>query len=197
MAGQDWGLVAHSGAKRTSWPRPGLTIGAVGNTVDVPDSGDDWIGLTDQPLPTTAALDWSVLPGCGAEVLFSGTVRDHADGRPGVTALEYEAYQEAGLARLAAIASEARRQWPQLGRLALLHRTGRLQVGECSVVVVASAPHRGMAFDAAEWCIDTLKATVPIWKRETWEGGVDWGTDASEIATIEEGRVSSSSPQWT
>ncbi len=160
--------------------------------MDVPVSGDDWIGLTDQPLPTSSALAWSILPGCGAEVLFTGTVRDHAEGRAGVTELAYEAYEEAGLARLAAIAAEARLRWTDLGRIALLHRLGQLQVGECSVVVVVSAPHRGAAFEAAKWCIDTLKSTVPIWKRETWEGGVDWGTDASDIATIkEEGRVPS------
>jgi molybdopterin synthase catalytic subunit len=164
----------------------------VGDTLEVPEIGDDWIGLTDLALPTSAALSWSVLPGCGAEVLFSGTVRDHAEGRPGVTELKYEAYQEAGLSRLAAIAAEARRRWDGLGRIALLHRLGPLQVGECSVVVVVSAPHRGVAFEAARWCIDTLKSTVPIWKLETWEGGVGWGTEASDIATIEEeGRVPS------
>lgn len=159
--------------------------------MDVPEAGDDWIALTDQPLPAMAALEWSILPECGAEVLFTGTVRNHADGREGVTDLEYEAYETAGLELLATIAAEARRQWSDLGRIALLHRLGRLQVGEISVVVVVSSPHRGEAFEAAKWCIDTLKTTVPIWKRETWEGGEDWGTNASDIATIEEGRVSS------
>jgi molybdopterin synthase catalytic subunit len=184
-AGTRWG----NGAGR---PLAGLTIGFVGKAVDVPRAGDDWIALTDQPLPTDAALRWSILPGCGAEVLFTGTVRDHAEGRTGVVELEYEAYEEAGEARLAAIAAEARRRWPPLGRVALLHRLGPLRVGQCSVVVVISAPHRDAAFEAAKWCIDTLKATVPIWKRETWDGGVGWGTDASDIATIEEeGRVPS------
>ena len=165
---------------------------AVGKAVDVPEDGDDWIALSDEPLPTASALDWSTLPGCGAQVLFRGTVRDHAEGRPGVTELEYEAYPEAATERLTAVVAEARRRWPEIGRVALLHRTGRLQVGECSVIVVVSAPHRGAAFEAAEWCIDTLKATVPIWKRETWEGGVGWGTDASDIAMIDrEGKVPS------
>jgi molybdopterin synthase catalytic subunit len=165
---------------------------AVGNGVDVPEIGDDWIGLTDLPLPTAEALAWSVRPDCGAQVLFGGTVRDHAEGRVGVTELEYEAYEGAALARLAAIAAESRRRWTDLGRIALWHRVVRLHVGDCSVIVVVSAPHRAVAFEAARWCIDTLKSTVPIWKRETWEGGTDWGTDASDIATIEqEGRVSS------
>jgi molybdopterin synthase catalytic subunit len=153
--------------------------------VDVPPDGDDWIALTDQPLPAAAALAWSVVARCGAEVLFSGTVRDHAEGRPGVTELEYEAYQEAGLVRLAAIAADARRRWTDLGRVAMWHRLGRLPVGDCSVIVVVSAPHRGVAFRAAEWCIDTVKSTVPIWKRETWEGGVGWGTNASDITAID------------
>jgi molybdopterin synthase catalytic subunit len=69
----------------------------------------------------------------------------------------------------------------------LLHRTGELDVGESSVVVVASAPHRGEAFDAARFGIDTLKSTVPIWKKETWSGGSDWGTDATEIADVGSG----------
>ena len=161
---------------------------AVGKAVDVPAVGDDWIALSEEPLPVVAALDWSVLPGCGAEVLFRGTVRDHAEGRPGVTELEYEAYPEVATERLTAVAVEARRRWPDVGRIAVLHRTGRLLVGECSVIVVVSAPHRGVAFAAAEWCIDTLKSTVPIWKRETWEGGVGWGTDASDIDMIDRER---------
>ena len=140
----------------------------------------------------TPALRWAALPSCGAQVLFSGTVRDHAEGRSGVIQLEYEVYAEAAEARLAAIAAEARQRWPEVGRIALLHRYGALQVGECSVIVVVSAPHREAAFEASRWCIDTLKATVPIWKRETWDGGVGWGTDASDIASIkDEGRVPS------
>jgi molybdopterin synthase catalytic subunit len=75
---------------------------------------------------------------------------------------------------LSAIVAEARRQWPVLRRVAVLHRVGELAVGETSVLIVVSAPHRAEAFDAARYCIDTLKSTVPIWKRETWEGGSDW-----------------------
>ena len=131
-----------------------------------------------------AALEWAVRPDCGAVVLFAGVVRDHADGRPNVTALEYEAYESEVKPRLAAIAAEVRRRRPDTGRVALLHRTGRLVVGETSVVVVASAPHRGTAFAAARWCIDTLKASVPIWKRETWEGGEDWSLCAHPVAEV-------------
>ena len=75
--------------------------------------------------------------------------------------------------------------WPALGRIALLHRTGPLAVTDAAVVVVVSAPHRAEAFDAARFCIDTLKATVPIWKKETWAGGEDWGTDATPVDQAE------------
>jgi molybdopterin synthase catalytic subunit len=150
-----------------------------------PGSGDaEWIALTDEPLPVGLAAEWVVLPRCGGSVVFSGTVRDHAEGRPGVTAIEYEAYAAQVEPRMAAITVEARRRWPDVGRLVLLHRTGPLAVGESSVVVAASAPHRGEAFDAARFLIDTLKATVPIWKKETWEGGEDWGLGASDLTEV-------------
>ncbi|HVE47280.1 MAG TPA: molybdenum cofactor biosynthesis protein MoaE [Acidimicrobiales bacterium] len=147
-----------------------------------PRTAVDWTGLTAAPIPVADALAWAVDPGCGAVVSFAGTVRDHAEGRPGVSLLEYEAYEDEVEPRLDALAAEARRRWPVLGRLVLVHRTGALEVEEVAVLVVASAPHRAEAFEAAQWCIDTLKATVPIWKRETWQDGVDWGTCASAIS---------------
>jgi len=149
-----------------------------------PEPGDTWVGLTDGPLPVGAAADWAVRPHCGAVVLFSGTARDHAPGRPDVSRLEYEAYTEQVEPRLLAIADEARHRWPDLGRLALLHRVGVVPVGESSVVVVASAPHRPEAFAAARFGIDTLKATVPIWKRETWSGGESWGVEAQPVTEV-------------
>jgi molybdopterin synthase catalytic subunit len=149
-----------------------------------PPEGDDWVTLTTSQLPVHAALDWAVRPDCGAVVSFSGTVRDHAEGRPGVTSLEYEAYEEAVEPRLAGLVAAARRRWPELGRLAVLHRCGRLVPTETSVVVVASAPHREEAFDAARWCIDTLKRTIPIWKRETWAGGDDWSACGHAISDL-------------
>ena len=152
---------------------------------------DDWVALTRERLPVHAALDWAVRPDCGAVVLFSGTVRDHSEGRPGVRSLEYEAYEEEVEPRLSAIAAEARHRWPTIGRIALLHRSGPLAVTETSVVVVASAPHRDEAFAAARWSIDTLKATVPIWKRETWAEGEDWATCDHPVADVVPGR-----PAW-
>src|ERR1700690_410784 len=115
----------------------------------------DWIGVSDHVLPVEPALVWASLPSCGAVVTFSGTVRDHSDGRPGVTALEYEVYPEQAALRLRRVAEAARNRWPMIGRLVLLHRVGLLRVGETSVMVVASTPHRSEAFAATEFCIDT------------------------------------------
>ena len=148
-------------------------------------SDDTWVELTVEPLAVAAAYEWAVTPSCGAVVVFSGTVRDHAEGRTGVTALTYEAYDEQVTPRLLSIADEIRSRWPDVGRVALLHRVGELALGESSVLVVVSAPHRGDAFEAARHGIDTLKATVPIWKKEHWEGGSDWALAATEIETIE------------
>lgn len=155
-----------------------------GTAVAAPARGDDWVTLSDQPLPVTAVYEWVVRPDCGGVVVFSGTVRDHAEGRPGVSLLEYEAYESQVLPRLQAIVDHARKQWVDIGRYALLHRIGPMQVTESSVVVAVSTPHRAEAFEAARYGIDTLKATVPIWKREHWEGGVDWGLAATDIGEV-------------
>lgn len=152
--------------------------------LDPPYGRDDWVGVTADTLPLGAVAAFVDRPDCGASVVFTGVVRDHSEGRPGVRSLEYEAYEEEVTPRLAAIAAEARTRWPSLGRLALLHRTGRLGVGEASVAVAASAPHRAEAFDAARFCIDTLKATAPIWKREAWEGGEDWATCTQPVSQV-------------
>lgn len=149
-----------------------------------PANGDDWLGLTEEPLPVGTAADWAVLPRCGAMVLFSGTARDHAPGREGVELLDYEAYEEHVVPRLADIAAEMRRRWPDLGRIALMHRIGPVDIGESSVVVVASSPHRPAAFEAARFGIDTLKATVPIWKRERWADGESWGLESQHITDV-------------
>jgi molybdopterin synthase catalytic subunit len=146
-----------------------------------PPEGDTWLGLSAGPLPVAEALSWATRPDCGGLVLFSGTARDHAEGRPGVERLEYEAYDAQVVPRLGAVADEARARWPAVGRIALLHRTGVLAVGDSAVVVVVSAPHRAEAFDAARFCIDTLKRSVPIWKRETWADGESWGLEAQHI----------------
>ena len=148
-----------------------------------PPPTDEWLALGDEALPVAGAYEWAVRADCGAVVLFSGTVRDHADGRDGVEQLVYEAYEPAALGRFAAIAAEARRGGRRSDASRCSTASVALAVGECAVVVVVSAPHRDEAFEAARFAIDTLKATVPIWKHETWADGADWGTDAQPIAT--------------
>lgn len=150
-------------------------------------AGDTWVGLCPEPLPLAAVAGWATGPAWGAQVLFTGTVRASAAGRPGVSALEYEAYAEQVEPRLAAVAAEARDRWPGVGRLAILHRSGVLGVGEAAVVVAVASGHRAEAFEAARHCIDTVKATAPIWKRETWEGGSDWGLTAEATTSIAQG----------
>ena len=156
----------------------------VGRLADQGESRADWLALSDDTLPVAEAMQWAAQPDCGAVVVFCGMVRDHAEGRPGVTSLHYEAFEEEVEPRLAAIAAETRRRWPDVRRLAVVHRSGTLAVGEVSVVVVASSPHRGEAFDAARFAIDTVKTTVPIWKRETWEGGEDWSQCAHPVTAV-------------
>jgi molybdopterin synthase catalytic subunit len=144
---------------------------------------DTWVDLSADPLDAAALGEWATTPDVGAVVTFCGTVRDHAPGRDGVTALTYEAYESAARARLGDVVTDVRTRWPEVRRVAALHRTGRLEVGEVAVVVAVGAPHREAAFAAAAHCIDTLKATVPLWKKETWAGGEEWGTDARPITS--------------
>lgn len=150
-----------------------------------PERGDDWFGLSDRPLPGQAATEWVSRADCGGIVTFLGTARDHSDGRPDVNLLAYEAYEEQVVPRLTRVAAEARARWQTVGRIALLHRVGELAVGDVAVVVAVAAPHRDEAFAAARFCIDTLKATVPIWKKEKWDGGESWGLEAQHLAEPE------------
>jgi len=150
-------------------------------SVDAPAQGNNWFGLTAQELPIGAAYEWAVRPDCGAVVLFSGTIRNHAEGRDGVQHLTYEAYEEQAVVRFEAIGAELRVRWPDVGRVVLLHRTGELQIGESSVIAIVSSPHRPSAFEAARFAIDALKETAPIWKHEVWADGADWGTGAHDI----------------
>lgn len=149
-------------------------------------SGETRVALTAEPLAVGELYDWVVRPDCGAAVVFSGTVRDHSHGRPNVTSLEYEAYEDQVESRLWAVADALRDRWPDVRRVALVHRLGALAVGESSVVVAASSPHRETAFDAARFGIDALKSTVPIWKREVWDGGSDWAQQCEEVAELDD-----------
>lgn len=138
--------------------------------------------LTIDAIDIGQIYDWAVVPSCGAVVVFSGVVRDHADGRKDVTSLTYEAYEDQVVTKLKIISDEMRLRWNDLGRIALIHRIGELQLGESSVVVAVSSPHRPEAFAAAQYGIDALKVSVPIWKQEHWQNGSEWGTNSHSIS---------------
>ena len=148
--------------------------------------GNVWLEITATTLDVGAVYDWSVTDTCGAVVLFSGTVRNHSEGRTGVHTLSYEAFEEEVIPKCREIVSEMKNQWSDLGRIALIHRVGDLKLGESSVLVVVSAPHRPEAFEAARFGIDALKATVPIWKREAWATGSDWALGAQHVTTVDQ-----------
>jgi molybdopterin synthase catalytic subunit len=146
--------------------------------------GADWIALLATPLPIEAAVEWATTPSAGAVVTFLGVVRDHSEGRTGVVGLGYEAYEVEAVRVLTEIGAEARRRWSDVERIAMLHRTGELGLSEASVAVVVSSPHRNEGFEAARFCIDTLKASAPIWKREHWSDGSDWAEAEQPIRPV-------------
>src|SRR5262245_802718 len=131
------------------------------------------VRLTHEPIDHARLTDSVFRPGCGAVVTFLGTVRDLTGDRVTV-ALDYEAYGPMAEVKLTEIEADTRARWP-VGDLALVHRTGRLAVGDVSVAVAVSCPHRGDAFAACKHAIDRLKELVPIWKRENWsDGQTEW-----------------------
>ena len=118
----------------------------------------------------------------GAIALFSGMVRNQTDGEP-VVALEYQAYEPMAIAVFKQIAANIHRQWPDITRVVIHHRTGKLTVGEISVLIAIGSPHRREAFAACQYAIDTLKHNAPIWKKEHWQNG---STSWVSIAACEE-----------
>jgi molybdopterin synthase catalytic subunit len=137
--------------------------------------GSGRCGLSDRPIDAAAVARRVAGPGMGGVVSFVGAVRDEARGRA-IRYLEYEAYPGMAEREMERIAAEAAERWPGV-RLAIEHRVGHLEVGEIAVVVVAAAPHRGEAFAACRFAIDTLKQRVPIWKKEFASDGEYWVDD--------------------
>jgi molybdopterin synthase catalytic subunit len=125
------------------------------------------------PIDHGELVEFVASPAAGATVLFMGTVRDHSEGKEGITHLEYEAYLEEVERVIGSIVEEAYERWPLEG-IAVDHRVGTVTLGESSVAVAASAAHRSDAFDAARHVIDELKQRAPIWKKEHWQGGAEW-----------------------
>ena len=133
----------------------------------------DYISITDQPIDYTALTERVRSHQCGAVVLFMGTVREMTEGRHTV-ALDYEAYPEMAQQTMQQLITEARDRWA-IHLAAIEHRTGHLELGEISVAIAVSSPHRKEAFEAGRFLIDRLKEIVPIWKKENWaDGTTEW-----------------------
>jgi len=131
----------------------------------------DWVQLHDVPIELGPVLEFVTDPEAGGIAFFLGTTRaEKGPAGKDLRELDYEAYPEMALQQMRTLAGKARQRWP-IRRLAILHRTGRVPVGQPSVIIAVSTPHRGDAFDACRWIIDTLKADVPIWKKEVWSDG--------------------------
>ncbi|MBM3979641.1 MAG: molybdenum cofactor biosynthesis protein MoaE [Planctomycetes bacterium] len=146
--------------------------------------------LTRDPIDFHALTDSVRDPHCGAVVLFLGTVRD-LTGEQVTVFLDYEAYGPMAEKKLAEIEADVRRRWP-VGEVAMVHRLGRLDVGDVSVAVAVSTPHRGEAFEAVRFAIDTLKELVPIWKKENAPDGTGEWVHQSAPASRERQRPENS-----
>jgi molybdopterin synthase catalytic subunit len=128
--------------------------------------------VTSEPLDIARTTAAASAPGCGAVATFIGLVRDHNAGRR-VLYLDYECYEPLAVKAFERIAEESAETWPA-ARLAISHRTGRLEIGEASVVIAAASPHRADAFAASRYAIERIKQIAPIWKHEHFEGGDVW-----------------------
>lgn len=132
----------------------------------------DFFELTTETIDVGQVARRVVLPECGATVTLDGYAREWTKGKRTLY-LVYEAYAPMALTEMQRLGVEAHKRF-EIAHLGIVHRTGRLEIGETSVVIAASAPHRQAAFQACEWAIKELKRTVPIWKKEIYEGGQAW-----------------------
>ena len=130
------------------------------------------IKLSVSTLDVQHCIDWVMSPECGGIDVFIGTVRNATTGKA-VVRLEFEAYEKMAISEMEKIAKQALAKWP-VQKILIHHRTGVLQVGEIPVIIAVAAAHRDAAFDACRYLIDTLKQTVPIWKKEIFEDGEVW-----------------------
>jgi molybdopterin converting factor subunit 1 len=138
----------------------------------VSGGSQDFFELTTEPIDVGQVARRVVLPECGATVTLDGYAREWTNGKRTLY-LVYEAYDEMALTEMQRLGAEAHKQF-DIAHIGIVHRTGRLEIGETSVVIAISAPHRKAAFQACEWAIRELKRTVPIWKKEVFEDGEEW-----------------------
>jgi molybdopterin synthase catalytic subunit len=144
----------------------------------------DWVEVAETPLEADLLEQWATRPECGAIVTFCGTTRRSSSTGHDVTELEYETSVELAEGRMREVIAVARERWPDIVAVAIHHRIGRVLLGQPAVVIVVSSPHRREAFEAAQYCIDTVKKGVPMWKREVWPTGSAWSQEAHDIVSV-------------
>ena len=159
-------------------PVSGGTVGAAGETPAGQPAGHRRCAyLVRATIDTRKIVDSLKLGEDGAALVFEGIVRNQTRGRRTLY-LDYEAYEDMALQEMESLAARALQQFP-IRDVAIVHRLGRLEIGQTSVLIAVASAHRGAAFDACRWLIDTLKKTVPIWKKEYFEDGAVWADGES------------------
>lgn len=144
----------------------------------------DFFRLTREKIPTQQLADGLKSPADGAVVVFEGIVRDNSRGQRTLY-LEYEAYEPMAVRKMQEIGREVHEQF-EVDRVGMIHRLGRLEIGETSVAIIVASPHRRAAFDACRYAIDRLKQTVPIWKKEYFEDGAVWAEGEGQTKVLVE-----------
>ena len=150
-----------------------LRDGAHVSLIPPVSGGADLFCVTSQPLDAQSLVSLVRKDESGAVALFYGVVRNHSEGRA-VERLEYEAHESMALRKLREVGDETKLRYPQTSEIGIWHRTGLLAIGETSLLVAVSSPHRKEAFEACHWAVDRVKEVVPIWKKEHWQGGSAW-----------------------
>jgi len=169
----------------------GQTAARLGGSSPGGGAEADRFQVTEEPLDPQRLVNLVRRDESGAVALFYGVVRNHSQGRR-VLYLEYDAYPSLAVKKMHQVAEEARSRW-DITDIAISHRIGRLEVGETSLLVVVSAPHRREAFEACHYAVDRIKEIVPVWKKEVWEGGESW-VEGHPVAAAEPGETGSSGP---
>lgn len=146
----------------------------------------DWVAVSDSSLDASELTAWATRPECGAVVTFSGNARTTSTTGHEIVELVYDSEVPLAESRIREVLAVARERWPQVVAIAIHHRIGTVKVTEPAVVVVVSSPHRRESFEAAEFCIDAVKSSVPMWKREVWEGGSAWSAEGKAITSARE-----------
>ena len=148
------------------------------------DGASEWVAVSAQPLAPDHLAAWATRRDCGAVVTFCGTARTTSTFEHEIIELDYETDVDLAESRIRAVTARARERWPEVRAIAVHHRIGTVLVREPAVVVAVSSPHRREAFEAAQFCIDAVKHTGPMWKREVWQGGSAWSEQTEDIVDV-------------